>query len=157
MFLEATRLKMRHLPTTGGGPGDHAGPRRPLAGDRRRAGGDLPLRPVGQAARDRELGRQAASASLPDVPTFKSQGIDIEAYLWVGLFTSAGVPDADPAQMRELIAKVAADPLFKQALENVQVVPDYRDAPEFRQFFDADYKRMAARDQGHRQALSSMR
>jgi tripartite-type tricarboxylate transporter receptor subunit TctC len=46
-------------------------------------------------------------------------------------------------KMRELIGKVAADPTFKGALEKVQVVPDYRDAPEFRKFFDEDYKRMA--------------
>jgi hypothetical protein len=26
----------------------------------------------------------------------------------------------------------------------VQVVPDYRDAPEFKPFFDTDYKRLAA-------------
>jgi len=77
------------------------------------------------------------------VPTFKSMGKDIEAYLWVGLFTSAATPAPLQARMRELIAKAAADPSFKQALENVQVVPDYRDAPEFRKFFDEDYKRMA--------------
>jgi tripartite-type tricarboxylate transporter receptor subunit TctC len=80
---------------------------------------------------------------MPEVPTFKSQGIDVEAYLWVGLFTSAGVPAPIQAKMRELIAKAAADPAFKQALETVQVVPDYRDAPEFKKFFDADYQRMA--------------
>jgi tripartite-type tricarboxylate transporter receptor subunit TctC len=73
----------------------------------------------------------------------KSLGYDVEAYLWVGLFTTAGVPDPVYTRMRQLIAKVAADPLFKQALENVQVVPDYRDAPEFKPFFDADYKRLA--------------
>jgi hypothetical protein len=31
-----------------------------------------------------------------------------------------------------------------QSLEKAHVVPDYRDTPEFKQFFDADYKRMAA-------------
>ncbi|MND05857.1 hypothetical protein D3C83_268880 [compost metagenome] len=46
--------------------------------------------------------------------------------------------------MRELIAKVMADPTFKKALEAAKVVPDYRDAPEFKKFFDADHKRMAA-------------
>jgi tripartite-type tricarboxylate transporter receptor subunit TctC len=55
-----------------------------------------------------------------------------------------GVPEPTLIEMRELIAKAAADPLFKQALQKVQVVPDYRDEPEFRKFFDADYKRLAA-------------
>jgi tripartite-type tricarboxylate transporter receptor subunit TctC len=45
--------------------------------------------------------------------------------------------------MRVLIAKATADPSFKATLEKVQVVPDYRDAAEFKQFFEADHKRMA--------------
>jgi len=45
--------------------------------------------------------------------------------------------------LRALVAKVAADPAFKSALEKVQVVPDYRDAPEFKKFFEADHRRMA--------------
>jgi len=36
-----------------------------------------------------------------------------------------------------------ADPAFKQALEKVRVVPDYREGDEFKRFFDADHKRMA--------------
>jgi tripartite-type tricarboxylate transporter receptor subunit TctC len=46
--------------------------------------------------------------------------------------------------MRGLAAKATADPSFKQTLEGVQVVPDYRDAPEFKKFFEADHRRMAA-------------
>ena len=38
---------------------------------------------------------------------------------------------------------VAADPAFTDTLAKVQVVPDYRDTPDFKAFFDADYKRMA--------------
>ena len=46
--------------------------------------------------------------------------------------------------MRDLIRRAAADPMFKQALEKVEVVPDYREGAEFKKFFDADYQRMAA-------------
>jgi len=142
LFMEATKTKMRHLPTTGGGPaitqalGGHA----QVTG-----GGPAALYTYVKSGKLRPIASWGVKPhpSMPEVPTFKSQGIDIEAYLWVGLFTSAGVPEPIQLKMRELIAKVAADPGFKQALENVQVVPDYRDAPEFRKFFDADYKRMA--------------
>jgi tripartite-type tricarboxylate transporter receptor subunit TctC len=142
LFMEATKTKMRHLPTTGGGPaitqalGGHA----QVTG-----GGPAAIYPYVQSGKLRPIASWGVKPhpSMPQVPTFKSQGIDIEAYLWVGLFTSAGVPEPVQLKMRELIAKVAADPQFRQALENVQVVPDYRDAPEFRKFFDADYKRMA--------------
>jgi hypothetical protein len=85
-----------------------------------------------------------AHPALPEVPTLKSMGYDIEAYLWVGTFTTAGVPDATFKKMRELMGKVTSDPAFKKALENVHIVPDYRDTPEFKKFFDEDYKRMAA-------------
>jgi len=142
LFMEATKTKMRHLPTTGGGPaitqtlGGHA----QVTG-----GGPAAIYTYVKSGKLRPIASWGVKPhpSMPEVPTFKSQGIDIEAYLWVGLFTSAGVPAPIQAKMRDLIAKAAADPAFKQALENVQVVPDYRDAPEFRKFFDEDYKRMA--------------
>ena len=142
MFLDAYKIKMRHLPTTGGGPavtqalGGHA---------QMTGGGPAAVYPYVKSGQLRAIASWGAKPypSLPDVPTFVSMGKNIEAYLWVGLFTSANTPAPLQQKMRELIAKVAADPSFKQALENVQVVPDYRDAPEFRKFFDADYKRMA--------------
>jgi tripartite-type tricarboxylate transporter receptor subunit TctC len=142
MFLDAYKVKMRHLPTTGGGPavtqalGGHA---------QMTGGGPAAVYPYIKSGQLRAIASWGAKPypSLPDVPTFVSMGQGIEAYLWVGLFTSAATPEAMQLKMRELIAKAAADPAFKKALENVQVVPDYRDAPEFRKFFDADYKRMA--------------
>jgi tripartite-type tricarboxylate transporter receptor subunit TctC len=142
LFMEATGTKMRHLPTTGGGPaitqalGGHA----QVTG-----GGPAALYTHVKSGKLRTIASWGVKPhpSMPDVPTFKSQGIDVEAYLWVGLFTSSGVPEPIQLKMRELIGKVAADPGFRQALEKVQVVPDYRDAPEFRKFFDEDYKRMA--------------
>ncbi|OGA45279.1 MAG: hypothetical protein A3G24_13355 [Betaproteobacteria bacterium RIFCSPLOWO2_12_FULL_62_13] len=143
MFLDATGLKMRHLPTTGGGPailqalGGHA----QVTG-----GGPAALYAHIQSGKLRPIASWGVKPyrALPNVPTFKSMGIDIEAYLWVGLFTGANVPEPTRNKMRQLIGKAAADPLFKQALEKVQVVPDYRDEPQFRKFFDADYKRFAA-------------
>jgi tripartite-type tricarboxylate transporter receptor subunit TctC len=144
MFLHAAGIKMRHLPTTGGGPAITQA-----------LGGHSQVTGAGPAAiySYTQTGKLRAIASwgtkphpaYPDTPSFKSMGYkDVEAYLWVGLFTRTGIPEPVFNKMRELIAKVAADPLFKQALEKVQVVPDYRDAPEFKKFFDEDYKRMAA-------------
>ena len=143
MFLDATKTTMRHLPTTGGGPAITQA----LGGHSQVTGGG----PAAVYAHVKS-GKLRALASwgvkpypaMPDVPTFKSMGIDIEAYLWVGLFTTAGIPEPTFTKMRELVRKAAADPAFKQALENVQVVPDYREGADFRAFFDADYKRMAA-------------
>jgi tripartite-type tricarboxylate transporter receptor subunit TctC len=125
MFMDATNTKMRHLPTTGGGP---AAVHAHVKSGKLRAIASWGVKPY---------------PAFPDVPTFKSMGIDIEAYLWVGLFTTAGIPEPTFVKMRDLVRKAAADPAFKQALENVNVVPDYREGAEFKAFFDADYKRMA--------------
>ena len=67
------------------------------------------------------MGAKTATA-LPNVPTLLSMKYDVEAYLWVGLFTTAGVPAPIMTKMRELVGKVANDPTFKHALENVQVI-----------------------------------
>ncbi len=142
MFLDAAGLKMRHVPTTGGGPaivqllGGHVD-----ATD----GGVAAVYPHIKSGKMRALASWSAKRhpALPEVPTFKEQGLDIEAYLWVGLFTTAGIPDATLTQLRSLVRKVAADPVFTDTLAKVHVVPDYRDTPEFKTFFEADYKRMA--------------
>lgn len=144
MFLDAAGVKMRHLPTTGGGPailqvlGGHA----QVTG-----GGPAAIYAHVQSGKLRAIASWGTKPhpAFPKLPSLESLGYkNVEAYLWVGLFTTAGIPEPTFAKMRELIGKAANDPSFKKALENVHVVPDYRDAPEFKKFFDADYQRMAA-------------
>jgi len=144
MYLVADKLKMRHLATTGGGPailqalGGHS---------QVTSGGPAAVYPYVQSQKLRALASYGLKPhpSLPDLPTFQSLGYkDVEAYLWVGLFASKATPAPLLAQMRQLIAKAANDPAFKQALEKVQVVPDFREGDEFKRFFDADHRRMAA-------------
>lgn len=143
MFMDATKTTMRHLPTTGGGPAITQA----LGGHSQvTAGGPAAIFAHVKSGKLRTLGSWGLKAhpAFPNVATFKSMGWDIEAYLWVGLFTTAGVPDATFTKMRDLIRKAAADPSFRQALQKVNVVPDYREGAAFKEFFDADYKRMAA-------------
>ncbi len=143
MLMDAAGLKMRHLPTTGGGPaivqvlGGHA---------QVTASGPGAVYPHVKSGKLRALANWGTKPhpSLPEVQPLKSMGYNMEAYLWVGLFTSAAVPEATMTKLRDLIRKAVNEPAFKQALDNVQVVPDYRDSPDFRKFFDADHKRMAA-------------
>ena len=144
MFMDATGIRMRHLPTTGGGPAllQALGGHSQVTG-----GGPAALYPHVNTGKLRAIASFGVKPhpALPDVPTFKSLGYsNVEAYLWVGLFTATGVPEPTMRKLRELIGRAANDPGFKQALEKVKVVPDYRDAPEFSEFFDADYRRMAA-------------
>jgi tripartite-type tricarboxylate transporter receptor subunit TctC len=142
MFIDSVGIKMRHVPTTGGGPaitqalGGHVDAT---------ASGAAAIHPHVVSGKLKPIGNTGAKRhpSFPDTQTFQEQGIDVEAYLWVGLFTTAGLPDATLTQLRDLVRKAAQDPTFVEALKNVQVIPDYRDVNEFKTFFDADYKRMA--------------
>ena len=142
MFGEAAGVKFRHLPTTGGGPaitqalGGHA---------QITAGGPAAIINYVKSNKLKAIGSWGAKPypAMADVPTFKSQGLDVEAYLWVGLFAVKGIPAATLTKVRDLIRRAANDAGFKQALEKAQVVPDYREGAEFQKFFDTDYARMA--------------
>jgi tripartite-type tricarboxylate transporter receptor subunit TctC len=144
MYLDADGIRMRHLPTTGGGPailqalGGHS---------QVTSGGPAALYGHLQSKKLRALASFGLKPhpAVPEAPTFASMGYkDVEAYLWVGLFTAKGMPAPQLAQLRQLIARAAADPAFKQALEKVRVVPDFREGDDFKRFFDADHRRMAA-------------
>jgi tripartite-type tricarboxylate transporter receptor subunit TctC len=141
MFTQSTGLKMRHVPTTGGGPAVT----QLLGGHVQATGQGLAAVSAHiKANKFRPLASWGAKrhASLPDVATFKELGYDLEAYLWVGLFTTAGMPDATLKSMRELVRRAITDPLYQQAMQKADVEIDYRDTPEFVKFFQADYKRL---------------
>ena len=141
MFLDSAGLKMRHVPTTGGGPAII-----------QLLGGHVDVTMQGLAAvyphvksgklRTLALSSLKRSPLLAEVPTLKETGYDVEAYLWVGLFTAAGVPEPTFNKLREVIRKSVADPMFQDMMTKVQVLIDYRDTPEFKKFFDADYRRL---------------
>ncbi len=143
MFLHAAGLKMRHVPTTGGGPAVTA-----LLGGHVDVTnqGLAAVAPHVKAGKFRALATFGAkrSTQFPDVPTLKELGYDAEAYLWVGLFTTAGTPEPIFNKMRELVRKALADPLYRNAMTKSSVEIDYRDTPDFRKFFDADHQRLAA-------------
>lgn len=143
MFFHAAGITLRHLPTTGGGPAitQALGGHSQVTG-----GGPAALYPYTQTGKLRAIASWGAkpNPTFPDIPTFKSLGYkDVEAYLWVGVFTRTGIPEPTFTKMRQLVAKATAEPAYKSALEKVQVVPEYLDAPEFKKFFDADHRRMA--------------
>ena len=143
MFTHAAGLKMRHLPTTGGGPAIT----QLLGGHSQVSGGGIAVvAPHIKGGKLRALASWGAKRhpNWADVPTFKELGYDLEAYLWVGLFTTAGVPEPAFKAMRDLLRKAINDPLYQQAMQKANVDVDYRDTPEFVKFFREDYKRLGA-------------
>jgi tripartite-type tricarboxylate transporter receptor subunit TctC len=141
LFMKAADIKLRHLPTNGGGPaltavlGNNA---QMLVSSIAAANAQL------KAGKLRALASFGAqrSSSLPDVPTLKELGYDIEYYLWVGLFAPKGTPDAIVNFWRDASRQAVADETFKRAIANLGQDVAYQDQPEFRAFWDADAKRV---------------
>ena len=143
LMLSAGGLKLRHLPTNGGGPALTA-----LLGNNSAVlvssvSASLAQIKAGKA-RPLALFGSKRSNALPQVPTLKESGYDVEYYLWVGLFAPKGTPDAAVSYLRSVLNTAAHSEQFKAALANLGQELDYMDQPEFAAFWEADTKRIEA-------------
>src|ERR671919_2790025 len=141
MLQAAGGLKMRHLPTTGGGPattavlGGHAHLWCSTTG---------PAAPHVKSGKFRALAVTSASRHPHfDAPTLKELGYDVEYYLWIGLFAPKATPAPVMKALREAVRQAVEDPAFKSALEKIQSPLAYQDADEFKTWWDADSARLA--------------
>ncbi len=142
MLLQAAGVKMRHLPTAGGGPattavlGGHAQLWCSTTG---------PAAPHVKSGKFRALAVTSAKRhpNFADVPTLKELGYDVEYYLWIGLFVPKNTPAPVMKALREAVRGAVEDPAFKSALEKIQTPPAYLDADEFRAWWDADSAKLA--------------
>lgn len=141
LYLKAAGIKLRHLPTNGGGPALTA-----LIGNNSQALVSSIAACIGQikGGKARALASFGAKRShaLPDVPTMKELGFDIEFYLWVGLFAPKGTPEPIVTKIRDFTREAAMTPKFKELMANVGQEVDYLDQAEFKAFWDADAKRV---------------
>ena len=136
-------LKLRHLPTQGGGPALTA-----FLGNNSQMlvssiSASLSQIKAGKARPLALFGAQRSKA-LPDVPTMKELGYDIEYYLWVGLFAPKGTPADVITYLREVVGKAAHSDTFKVALANLGQELAYMDQAEFAAFWEVDSKRIEA-------------
>ena len=143
LMLSAGGLKLRHLPTNGGGPALTA-----LLGNNSAVlvssvSASLAQIKAGKA-RPLALFGSKRSQALPEVPTLKESGYDVEYYLWVGLFAPKGTSDAVVSYLRGVLKTAAHSQQFKAALANLGQELDYMDQPEFGAFWEADTKRIEA-------------
>jgi len=142
LLQSAGGLKMRHLPTAGGGPamtavlGGHA---------------QLWCSPPGVASPHIKSGKVRPLAvtgatrhpSFPDVPTLKELGYDVDYYLWIGMFAPKATPAGPMKTLREATRQAVEDPAFKSAMDKIQTPIAYKDADQFRVWWDAEAARLA--------------
>lgn len=142
MFTHSAGIKLRHIPTQGGGPALTA-----------LLGGHVEAFAVGpsviasqlRAGTVRVLGCWGAKrlASLPDIPTFMELGYkDVEFYIWAGLFAPKATPPEVVKILREATKKAANGPEFKNAMEKLNTPVYYLDGPDFQKFWDQDAARL---------------
>ena len=83
------------------------------------------------------------SALLPDVPTLKEAGIDVEADAWSGLVAPAGVPDAIIQRINRDVTEAITSRAIREKL-TAQLMEPIPDTPaQFRARIDADLARWA--------------
>ncbi len=143
MFAHAAGIKLRHIPTAGGGPaltallGGHV--------DTSSLGPNVAISHI-KAGTLRVLACWGAKrlAAFPDVPTLMELGYkDVEFYIWSGLFAPAGTPPTVIKILREAVREAVKSPEFKSAMEKMDTPISYLDADEFKVFWDEDARRLA--------------
>jgi tripartite-type tricarboxylate transporter receptor subunit TctC len=143
LFMKATGVDMRHLPTNGGGPALTA-----ILGNN----SQVLVTSIAAANAQIRAGKLRALAcfsprratAAPDVPTLKELGHDVEFSIWVGLFAPRGTPDAVIQRLREETRKAVAAEPFTKAIQNIGDVVAYLDQPDFTKFWDEDARRVEA-------------
>ena len=143
LFMKAAGIQMKHLPTNGGGPaltallGNNA---QVLASSIAAASGQI------KAGKLRALAcfSPQRAASLPDVPTLKELGYDVEFSLWVGVFAPKNTPATPVKVMGDAVRQAVATEPFKTAIANIGDEVAYLDQAAFAKFWDEDAKRVEA-------------
>ena len=143
LFMKAAGIQMKHLPTNGGGPaltallGNNA---QVLASSIAAASGQI------KAGKLRALAcfSPQRAASLPDVPTLKELGYDVEFSLWVGVFAPKNTPATAVKVVGDAVRQAVASEPFKTAIANIGDEVAYLDQAAFAKFWDEDAKRVEA-------------
>jgi tripartite-type tricarboxylate transporter receptor subunit TctC len=142
MLAQAAGVKFLHVPYKGGGPSMTA----LIAGEvNLTAQSPGVSNPHIRSGKVRVLGSWAAARTpaLPDVPTMKEQGYDVEFYIWAGVFAPAGLPADVRDRVTVAVRQAVQDPDFQKAMANVNTPINYREGRDFEAFMNADAKRLA--------------
>jgi tripartite-type tricarboxylate transporter receptor subunit TctC len=82
-------------------------------------------------------------ALVPEVPTFREQGIDVDYAGWIALFAPAGTPAEAIAALRAAARKASEDPAFIEGVAKAGSQVRYLDGAPLQAWLDAQARRMA--------------
>jgi tripartite-type tricarboxylate transporter receptor subunit TctC len=86
---------------------------------------------------------QQRSALLPDLPTLKETGVDVEANAWIGLIAPVKTPEPVVAAVSREVAEALRDPGIGEKLKALYMEPLGTSPAEFKAHVDAEMKRWA--------------
>lgn len=143
MFMQAAGIRMRHLPTTGGGPMMNA-----MLGGHAQA----VMTPVSLAAAHVKAGTLRLLAhtgagpvpAYPNVPSFKSLGYDIEYAAWAGLVAPRNTPPHVIKILRDAVRQAVKEPEVVNSHAKLDTPIAYQDADEFNAWWEKDAAKLAA-------------
>src|SRR5690348_4115946 len=81
------------------------------------------------------------SPLLPEIPTLKEAGVDVEADAWNGLIAPAGIPAPMTARIGQLVGQAVTSPVIRDKLAAQFMTPIPGTPAEFRARVDADIAR----------------
>jgi tripartite-type tricarboxylate transporter receptor subunit TctC len=136
-FARAYGLNFRHVPFAGGGPvltavvGKHVDFTTQF---------DITTIPLTQGNKLRILAVQSNRRlkAIPDVPTFKELGVDLENHMWVGLVAPKNTPAPILEKLRDVTAKVAVDKVFVDAIEKLGGEVRFMNGQELAKYWDKE-------------------
>jgi tripartite-type tricarboxylate transporter receptor subunit TctC len=132
--------KLRHLPTNGGGPAVTAVLGNNAAASVQTITATIQHIKNGKLRALAQFGAKR-SKDLPDVPTMKELGYDVEYYLWVGIFAPKGTPAPVVSALNAAMEKAAAADVFKNTIVNLGLEVAFLNAADFKTFWEDDAKR----------------
>ncbi|WP_338879335.1 tripartite tricarboxylate transporter substrate binding protein [Achromobacter veterisilvae] len=137
MLQNSAGIKMMHVPFTGAGPAVQA-----LVGGQvdALATGPSSVMQLIQAGRVRPLAHWGDGRldSLPQVPSFKSQGYDISFVQWSGVFARTGTPPEVVDRLRKTVKEILDDPGVQSRIAGTGSPVQYLDAPAFDEYWKKD-------------------
>jgi tripartite-type tricarboxylate transporter receptor subunit TctC len=133
-------VQLTHVPYKGGGQaiGD-------LAAGQVKIGslGSTPVMPHHKAGRLKIIAQTTATRapSLPDVPTYREQGLAIELDQWLGLLVPAGTPREVITRLNAATAKALALPAVRERFAPQGLEAVGGSAEEFARLYREDYEK----------------
>lgn len=141
-ILRATGIRVRHMPTTGGGPimvavlGKHV--------DIGHCVAPAVCAPQVEARKVRLLAITSESRLpiYPDVPTLKELGYDVTHSIWHTLMVPAGTPPEVVARLRQGLKGMVEDEAFKSLMTKLGERIQYMSGEGFEKYWDEEYRTM---------------